>query len=273
MKSTARALRFAGCCIGVGLLAPALAQTPPAQPPANAPWYSAATVVNTAADLPNWFAPNSFVAIFGTNLAYTTQALNLADIASGILPKELPGTNVKVVVNGISANVFYVSPQFMNVLLPTALGPGPATLQLEVNGIAGPAITINLQPTAPAVVTADWKTVFGVHANYTLITADAPARPNEWIFFFASGLGQTNPPLISGQMPLYAAQLKDLADFGVWIDGVPLDPASIHYAGVLPGAPGTYELIVTLPATLPHNPAFRVSAGGVMSPPLILNTP
>jgi len=261
-----------------GLLAPLAvqtsAQTPPAQPPANAPWYSAATIVNTAADLPDWFAPNTFVAIFGTNLAYTTQALNIGDIASGILPRELPGTNVKVVVNGISANVFYVSPQFMNVLLPTALGPGPATLQLEVNGIAGPAVTINLQPTAPAVVTADWKTVFGVHPDNTLITANAPARPGEWIFFFASGLGQTNPPLVSGQIPLYAAQLQDLADFGVWIDGVPLDPALIHYAGVLPGAAGTYELIVTLPATLPHNPQFRISAGGAMSPPtIILNTP
>ncbi|HEV2198409.1 MAG TPA: hypothetical protein VGR73_01210 [Bryobacteraceae bacterium] len=54
-----------------GLSAPALAPQPLAlptsQPPANAPWYSAATSVNT---------PNSFAAISGTSLADTAQALS-----------------------------------------------------------------------------------------------------------------------------------------------------------------------------------------------------
>src|SRR5208282_2748799 len=108
-----------------GLLLPAMAQTP--GPPANAPSYSAASIVNTASDTPDWFTPNAFVAIFGTNLAYTTVGLAASDTASGTLPTILTGTNLRVIVNGLAAYIYYVSPGMVNVLLPAGLTAGPAT--------------------------------------------------------------------------------------------------------------------------------------------------
>ncbi|MGD1073789.1 MAG: hypothetical protein ABSB15_27065 [Bryobacteraceae bacterium] len=253
-----------------GLLMPAWAQT--AAPPANAPFYTADSIVNSAADIPNWFSPNTFVAIFGTNLAYTSVGLTGSDIATGVLPTILPGTNVRVLVNGLAAYPYYVSPTFVNALLPVGLSPGPATLQLEVNGIAGPAVTINLSGVAPVVVTQDEvtplgeTTVFAVRPNGSPVTTTAPAMPGETIYIFATGLGQTNPPQIEAQNPLYPAQIANLSGFSVLMNGTPLDPRLVSYVGILPGDAGCYGVIVTLPNPLPHDPEIRVAVGGSSSP-------
>ena len=250
---------------------PAAAQTP--GPPANAPSYSAASIVNTASDTPDWFTPNAFVAIFGTNLANSTAALTASNTAGGILPTILPNTNLRVIINGLAAYIYYVSPGMVNVLLPAGLTAGPATIQLELNGIAGPAVAINLRDVAPVVVTADGTSVWGVHGNGSLITPAAPAMPGESIFLFASGLGQTTPPQLSGIVPGYASLLKNFTGFAVWINGSQLDPSLVGYVGILPGAAGVYEVVVTLPVPLPHNPEIRMSAGAAMSlPQTILST-
>lgn len=253
-----------------GLL-PATAQTP--GPPANAPSYSAASIVNTASDTPDWFTPNAFVAIFGTNLAYVTAGLTASNTAGGILPTILPNTNLRVIVNGLAAYIYYVSPGMVNVLLPAGLTAGPATIQLELDGIAGPLIAINLRDVAPVVVTGDGTSVWGAHGNGSLITPAAPAVPGESIYLFASGLGQTNPPQQSGSVPPYASPLANPSGFAVWINGTQLDPSLVGYVGILPGNAGVYEVVVTLPVPLPHNPELRMSAGGVMSlPQTILST-
>src|ERR1700679_2564688 len=105
---------------------PAMAQTP--GPPANAPTYSAASIVNTASDTNDWFTPTAFVAIFGQNLANVTAGLNASETASGTLPAILPGTNLRVTVNGLAAYIYYVSAGMVNVLLPANLTAGPATI-------------------------------------------------------------------------------------------------------------------------------------------------
>jgi len=254
-----------------GLLVPAMGQT--AAPPANAPFYTADSIVNTAADIPNWFAPNTFLAIFGQNLATTTQAISPSDTASGMLPMTLPGTNVFVIVNGLPAYPQYVSPNFVNVLLPVSLGPGPATVQLESNGIAGPAVTINLGAFAPVLTTQNETTptgettLFAMHSDGTFVTQSSPASAGETVYLFASGLGQVNPPLVEDQMPVYPGQIANLGSFSLLMNGTPLPPGAVSYVGSLPGAAGIYPIIVTLPNPLPHDPEIRISMGGVLSPP------
>jgi uncharacterized protein (TIGR03437 family) len=245
----------------------------PPGPPANAPTYSAASIVNTASDTNDWFTPNAFVAIFGQNLANVTAGLTANETAGGILPAILPGTNLRVTVNGLAAYIYYVSPGMVNVLLPATLTAGPATIQLELNGINGPLVSINLRAVAPVVVTSDGTSVWGVHDDGTLITTAAPAMPGESIFLFASGLGQTTPPQLAGAVPGYASLIRNFTTFAVWINGAQLDPNLVGYAGILPGAAGVYEVVVTLPNPLPHNPEVRMSLGAAMSlPQTILNT-
>ena len=115
----------------------------------SAPFYTADSIANSAASIANFYAPNTFITIYGQNLAFVTQAISPGDINGDTLPTVLIGTGVRVLVNQISADIYYVSPTQVNILVPTNLIAGGATVQLEVNGVAGPAVSITLGATAP----------------------------------------------------------------------------------------------------------------------------
>ena len=79
----------------------------------NMPCYSTAGVVNSASYATGWFAPNTFVSIFGRNLAYVT--------ANGTPGSEDPTGlfgGVKVLVNTQGAFISYISPNQVNFVLP-----------------------------------------------------------------------------------------------------------------------------------------------------------
>src|SRR5580698_9042334 len=111
----------------------------------SGPYYTADSIANSAANVTGLYAPNTFVTIYGQNLAYTTRALSVSDISGDMLPTVLGTTGVRVLINNIPANIYYVSPTQVNLLIPTSLIPGPVTIQLVVDSVAGPAIPILLQ--------------------------------------------------------------------------------------------------------------------------------
>ena len=89
-----------------------------------APSYSAASIVNAADNLAGPLAPNTIATIYGTGLAYGTKWLTPDDIRGGVLPTVLPGTGVRILVGGVLANLYYVSPLQINFLVPPNLLPG-----------------------------------------------------------------------------------------------------------------------------------------------------
>jgi len=233
----------------------------------NGPNYSADTIANSAADITNWYSPNSFISIYGSNLGFVTREIARTDINGGTLPTALPGTGVRVLINSTFAYMYYVSPRQLNVLIPSLLLPGAVALTVEVNGIAGPEVQLLLRDTAPGLFTlADGITLIGVHGDWSLITGEAPAQAGEEVVLFATGLGITTPSTPSGQIPQGARQIKDHANFQVWLNGIPLDPAAIDYVGVAPGYAGVYQINITLPDDLPRNPEVRISTGALQSP-------
>src|ERR1700747_700181 len=117
----------------------------------DGPFYTADSIANSASSIPGCYAPNTFVTIYGQNLAYVTKAISPEDISAGTLPTALIGTHVRVLINNIPADIYYVSPPQVNLLIPPLLIAGPAVFQLILDGIAGPAVTINLANAAPAM--------------------------------------------------------------------------------------------------------------------------
>jgi uncharacterized protein (TIGR03437 family) len=231
----------------------------------NAPYYSAASIANSAASIAGYYAPNSFVTIYGTNLAYSTVSMTGQDISGGILPTALPGAGVRVLINNIFADLWYVSPGQINILVPNYLAAGPAIIQMEVDGLAGPAVQITLLPLAPAMFQLDASTVLGVHLDGSKITAASPASSGEVIVLFATGLGTTIPQPEPNQIPRSIAILAT-PGFGVWINGTPVDPVRILYAGVVPGYAGLYQVNLRLPDGSPPNPELRIGWTSQMSP-------
>jgi uncharacterized protein (TIGR03437 family) len=233
----------------------------------GAPYYTAASIANSAANVAAFYTPNSFISVYGQNLSYVTKAIGAGDIgAGGILPWSLTGTNVGVLINLIPADVYYVSPGQVNVLIPPSLIPGPAVVELENDGIYGPPIQIMLSPSAPVLFQSDPTTVIATHGNGPLVTSTSPAQAGEVVVLYATGLGPTAPAALPNQVAQSAAWIVDLADFHLLLNGSPVDPRLILYAGVTPGYAGLFQINLRLPAGCPSNPQIQIGSGTQISP-------
>ncbi len=237
-----------------------------AQSSGSGPYYTAASIANTAASVTGLYAPNTFVTIYGQNLAYTTRALTANDIGGGILPTVLGTTGLRVLINGIPANIYYVSPTQVNFLVPTSLIAGPVTMQLVVDSLAGPAIPMMLGNAAPSFFQTDATNVLAVHLDNSVITPKSPAHAGEVIVLYASGLGPTIPAAVPNQIPQQAATVNPMSSFSLMLNGVAVDAHKILYAGVVPTFAGLYQINVRLPGDAPPNPEIRVAYSGTMSP-------
>ena len=230
----------------------------------GAPSYSAAGIVQAAAQTAGALAPNAIATIYGTNLSFSTHALTTADLDHGDLPLSLDG--VTVYVNGIVANLFYVSPGQINFLVPYQIAASTATLYVIRNATAGPMVKVVIANTAPAFFQWSGNIAVAQHADGTLISAAAPAQGGEVIVLFAAGLGRTSPDIAYGNVVKQAATILYAAQLQVLLNGAPSPAANILYAGVTPGFAGLYQINLKLPDVLPANPEIRVSIGTQISP-------
>jgi uncharacterized protein (TIGR03437 family) len=233
---------------------------------ANQPCYTAASIANSAANVAGYYAPNSFLSIYGVNLSYVTKPIGPSDIGSGQLPWALPGTDVAVLIDGIPGYIYYVSPGQVNVLVPLLLTPGPVTIQVENRSIYGPEVQITLAAAAPALFQSDATTVLATHGNGPVVTEASPASPGEVVVLWATGLGESAPEPLCGTLPASAWPLADLSDFQVELNGAAVDPKLILYAGIAPGFAGLFQINLQLPADAPQNPEIRIGFGSNLSP-------
>lgn len=232
----------------------------------GAPQYTADTIVNPVAAVAGMYAPNSFITIYGNQLSYVTRAMGPDDLRAGTLPTVLIGTGVRVLINHVPANIYFVSPTQVNVLAPVSLVAGPATIQLINNGLAGPDIHILLDPIAPAIFQLGGNVVLGAHLDGTIVNLEAPARRGEVVVIYATGLGLTAPPAIPNRLPDGAAPLAR-ADFQVWLNGAAVPAAGILYAGISPPYAGLFQINLRIPDDAPEDPEIRCGFPEQMSRP------
>jgi len=233
----------------------------------GAPAYSANSVVNPVAAVAGMYAPNSFITIYGERLSYVTRAMSPDDLRAGMLPTVLIGTGVQVLINHIPANIYYVSPTQVNVLAPVSVAAGPATIQLVNDGLAGPAIGIVLDAVAPAMFQLNGTGVLAAHLDGTVIGPDAPAHRGEVVVIYATGLGLTVPPAIPNRLPTGPASIARLADFAVWLNGVPVPGSRILYAGISPPYAGLFQINLRVPDDAPSDPEIHCGFPERMSLP------
>jgi uncharacterized protein (TIGR03437 family) len=230
----------------------------------SAPAYTAAGIVQAATQTVEALAPNTIATIYGTNLAFTTHALAESDLVKGTVPTTLGG--VKVYVNGLESSLFYVSPGQVNFLVPYEITAATGTVQIVRDGVAGPAVTIQLAITAPGFF--QWNGNFAVaeHADGSLISDASPAKAAEIVVLFAAGLGRTVPDVPSGHVVSSATSILYASQLQVVVNGTPCPASSIYYAGLTPGYAGLYQVNLKLPDTLPPNPTIQMVMGAQSSP-------
>ena len=83
------------------------------------------------------------------------------------------------------------------------------------------------------------------HSDFSLVAADHPAKPGEYLVMYLAGMGATNPTVPSGQpSPAVEPLARVMTQPAVTVDG---QNAAIVYAGLTPGAAGLYQINFQVP--------------------------
>jgi len=208
-------------------------------------------------------APGTAVEIFGANLA----AAGTSTVASS-LPFLTTLSNVSVVIGGIPAPLYYVSPGQINAEVPFELTPG-GNYQVIVS--ANGALTVPdhfvSSPAAPGIAAYGNGGIIGQHLDGTLITAASPAMPAETIVFYLAGLGSAmNQPATGNPAPL--PPTGPMNPLVLTLNGT-VTPSL--FVGLTPGTVGLYQIDFTVPAGTPDgNLVLTVSQAGTISNVTIL---
>jgi uncharacterized protein (TIGR03437 family) len=217
-------------------------------------------------------APGSWVEIYGTNLAPSTQSWTGADFTGNDAPTMLNGVSVSI--GGQAAFVDYIAPTQVNAQLPSNIATG-GTLQLTVINANGTstAVNITVNPTEPGLLAPTSFQINGKqyvvaqHSNGTYVlpvgaisgVASSPAKPGETIVIYGVGFGSVNPNIPAGEIATVTNQLSASLEilFGK-------TPATLPYFGLAPNFVGLYQFNVTVPA-VPDNDLVPLSfnLGGV----------
>jgi uncharacterized protein (TIGR03437 family) len=207
-------------------------------------------------------APGTIVQIYGQNLAATT-----GTAATVPLPTAMNSSSV--IIGGMEAPLYYVSPGQIDAQIPFELQPGQ---QYQVIVLTNGALTtpqpIQLSTVSPGLAASPDGTLIAQHSDGSLVSQTSPAMGGEYLVAYLAGLGDTTVPVVSGT----ASPLSPLAmpsnTVGLTINGA---QSPIYFAGLTPGLVGLYQLNFQVPAGLPSgNITIVVSQNGQSSNQTVL---
>ena len=209
-------------------------------------------------------APGGLVSIFGTNLAKV--AADLSGWKGASLPDYFNG--VAVTVGGQRARLLYVSPGQINAQLAFETPTGKQGLAVNNGNGPGFPLTVTVAPVAPALFFNSAGVIALKNVNFSLVGPDNPARTDDTVILYATGLGQTTPALASGALPP-ASPLSNTDTAAVTIGGT---SAVVVYSIASPGFAGLYQVAVKIPGGLAAGSVPVVlSIGQAASAPMMLS--
>jgi uncharacterized protein (TIGR03437 family) len=163
------------------------------------PLATPAGFVNGASFRQGW-VPGSLGSIFGPALMDGVEGVVAADRAP--FPTTLRG--IRVTVEGVDAPLISLvslpgRDQQINLQVPFGLPTtGTVTVGIENNGSRTTITGVQVRPVMPGIFEFDLgglRYAAALHADFSVVTPQNPARPDEILLLFLTGLGLTNPPV------------------------------------------------------------------------------
>jgi uncharacterized protein (TIGR03437 family) len=232
------------------------------------PTIGAGGVVSAASfALGQGIAPGSLVAIFGTGLSAVSSAVASYTPLPISMPPSTVGlpTSVGFDATGVSvpAPLLYVSPGQVNIQVPWELSnQTSAQMKVNIEPLNGALFTVPIATYSPACFSSSGIAIAQNIPSFTLVTANAPAVPGNYIVLYCTGLGPVNNTPATGAPAADATSTTTSAP-QVSIGG---QTATVSFSGLAPGLVGVYQLNVQVPAGLPSgSQPLVVSIGGVQS--------
>jgi uncharacterized protein (TIGR03437 family) len=188
-------------------------------------------------------APGEVVAIYGSNLAIQNATATVAP-----LPTSLAG--VSVLIGGIPAPLYFVSPTQVNAQVPYELAPGVQyQIQVNANGALSTSGSIQIVSVAPGVAAYPSGQIIAQHAaDYSLVSETSPARPGEYVVLYLAGLGATDNVVATGAAAPSSPLSHPLIAPSVTLNG---GSVPVGFAGLTPTSVGLYQIDLQIPANAP----------------------
>ncbi|MBI4463481.1 MAG: hypothetical protein HY647_02145 [Acidobacteria bacterium] len=193
-------------------------------------------------------APGMIAAVFGTNLTDGTSCVPPSCFPSfegGKLKTTMAGATVTV--NGTPAPMFYAIPSQLGVQIPYELSGTSVSVAVAVGAQSSAPRSIPLEPFSPGFFTVSQNGQGAgaiTHADGAVVNSQNPARPNEVVILYATGLGQVTPLVPTGTLPTGRADTVTLPS--VTVDGI---PAEVQFSGLSGCCVGLNQLNVRIPAS------------------------
>jgi uncharacterized protein (TIGR03437 family) len=199
-------------------------------------------------------APGTIVAIYGQNLA-----AQVSQPTSIPLPTASNGTSV--IIGGMPAPLYYVSPGQVNAQVPFELAPdNQYDVIISANGALTTPQPIQLSAAAPGLAAFPDGTLIAQHSDGTLVGVTSPARAGEYLVAYLAGLGDTTVPVTSGAASPTSPLAQPSNKLVLTINGA---QSPFLFAGLTPGLVGLYQINFQVPADLPAgNIMIAVSQNG-----------
>jgi uncharacterized protein (TIGR03437 family) len=157
-----------------------------------------------------------------------------------------------VIIGGLLAPLYYVSPGQINAQVPFELTAGnPYQVIVSANGALSTPNPIQLTSDAPGIAQYAAGQAIAQHvSDNSLVTETSPAKPGEYVVVYVSGMGMTNPNVASGiaSPSTNLATPLDSATFTLNGASVP----NILFAGLTPTLVGLYQVDFQVPPNAPN---------------------
>ena len=220
-------------------------------------------VVEGAGFTPNRpLAPGGFISLFGSR--FTDVTVGASEIP---LERELGG--VRVQIGDIDAPLHFVSPGQINAVLPVEFDPGAnVSIVVSSNGVLTAPQSFLVAPAMPGIFVND----AGIPAIRRFVSAGEPSQPvtpqnparlGDVLEIFATGLGETDPPVGSGDALATGSTVLNPVSVEIGGLGVP-----VLYQGLAPNFVGLYQVNVLVTDNIPTGSVqIRLIQNGIVGNP------
>ncbi len=211
-------------------------------------------VVNAASNAPftAQLSPGEVISLYGTGFT----SVSTLQEASAPFPGILGG--VQVMINGAPAPIYLVSPTQLNAVVPYTAPSDGSTLSVQVISNGTPSNTVQSYTglTSPGIFTVPSGGIGNsavLHADYSLVSNSSPAKANETVQLFLTGLGAVSPAVTAGTAAPSGVTAVYPVQVYLWDANGNPNQASVAYQGLAPGLAGLYQVNFTVPTGMALN--------------------
>jgi uncharacterized protein (TIGR03437 family) len=224
------------------------------------PQVSVASVVN-GATFQAPVAPGALATIFGNNFAGP-------DTLASRVPLPTTINGVSVAVNGTPAPLIFVGSKQINFQIPYETMPGNARVVVSVNGNESAAVQFTVSETSPGIFVFGDNRANIQNQDHSLNDEAHPAKAGSFVVIWATGLGQMDHPVPTGEATPASPLSNALVLPSVTIGGI---NAEVPFAGLSPGFVGLAQINVKIPTLSSGVYPVVITQGGQVSNGPVMN--